>query len=106
MLLSFEKISELLSSYGLNSRTDSYDRIEFFFRDRQTDTGKRNVVTQVKSLQNGEVNGYVFVKMLREYDGKTTKMGHVSLKTMTESELRALLEKVLPHYRFPTKKLS
>jgi triosephosphate isomerase len=99
MSLSFQKVVEVLRSYDLRDHLISNGRTEFSFANRQTSTGKRNVVTQVKPQKNGGVNGYIFVDMLEEYQGKTTKLGHISIKHMTETELRNIIEKVVKHYR-------
>jgi hypothetical protein len=99
MSLSFEKVVEVLRPYDLKDHMISNGRTEFSFTNRQTSTGKRNVVTRLKPLKNGGVNGYIFVDMLEEYQGKTTKLGHISIKHMTEKELRNVIEKVVKHYR-------
>jgi hypothetical protein len=99
MSLSFEKVVKVLRSYDLKDHLISNGRTEFSFANRQTSTGKRNVVTQVKPLKNGGVNGYIFVGMFEEYQGKTTKLGHISIKHMTEKELRKVIKKVVKQYR-------
>ena len=102
MHLTFERVDEILKSYGLNSHPiKSGDLNQYRFRDRTLNIKRKNVVVEVKALLNGGVNGYIYVEHLKEYDKHPdkTKMGHISIKKMTEEELKNVIEKVIKDYK-------
>ena len=102
MSLTFEKVDEILKSYGLLSHTIKNGHCtEYFFKDRTIHVKKKNVATRVTPLINGGVGGYLYVDHLKEYDnhpGKT-KMGHIPIGNMTEDELRNIIQKVIKDYK-------
>lgn len=67
MGLSFERIDDILKSYGLVSHTIKNGKCtEYGFEDRALNIKKKNVATRVTSLINGGVGGYLYVGHLKE----------------------------------------
>lgn len=102
MSLNFEKVDEILKSYGLVSHTIKNGKCtEYEFQDKVINTKQKNVATQITSLINGGVGGYLYVDHLSEYNNhpNKTKMGHIPIGKMTEDELKNTIEKVIKDYR-------
>ncbi len=102
MSLYFEKVDEILKSYGLVSHAIKNGQCtEYRFEDKYINTKKRNVATQIRPLLNGGVGGYLYVDHLKEYENhpKKTKMGHIHIGHMTEDEFRMTLAKVIKDYK-------
>lgn len=102
MSLNFEKVDEILKSYGLVSHTIKNGKFtEYIFEDKFINTRQRNVATQIKPLLNGGVGGYLYVDHLEEYCNhpNKTKKGHIYIGHMTEDEFIITLEKVIKDYK-------
>lgn len=102
MSLNFEKVDNILKSYGLISHTiKDGECTEYEFEDRVINSWQKNVATGIKPLLNGGVGGYLYINHLREYDNhpNKTKMGHIPIGGMSENEFRTTLEKVIRDYR-------
>jgi hypothetical protein len=102
MVLTFNQIDSIFKSYGLSSHTIKKGFCtEYAFKNRFLRDRKSNVATQVKSLKNGGVGGYIYVDHLDEFKEhpNKTKMGHIHIGEMAEHELRSLIEKVIKDYR-------
>jgi hypothetical protein len=112
MSWTFEKVDEILKSYGLERHIILGDGIrcyEYAFKNRESETGKKNVATDVRPLINGGVGGYIYVAYLDEYKFKKdapsgykfikSAKEHVKISNFTEEELRNLLERVVNYYK-------
>jgi len=102
MSLTFKKVDEIFKEYGLESHMlGDGERTEYVFLNRESLTGKKNVVTNVRPLMNGGVRGYIYVGYLKEYKFKNeaplrykyikSAREHVKFNDMSEQELRTLL---------------
>lgn len=101
MSLTFERVDEIFKSYGLVSHAIRNELTQYRFLDKAHNKKRRNVVVEVKALLSGEVNGYIYVDHLEEYDNHPdkTKKGHISIINMTEIGLKEIIEKVIKDYR-------
>lgn len=110
MSLTFKQVDKIFKEYGLESHTIGDGiRTEYAFPDKESVTGKRNVATNVSSLMNGGVRGYIYVGYLKEYKFRheappgykyiKSAREHVKINDMSEQEFRLLLERVIDYYK-------